>query len=102
MTKPRPSALGLLLAGKEHVPGVHAHPSLGVVLSLKRTSDWGCTAGGQENMLRNWVAPHEIRTEDPKAGTTWADIDFGAAALANGYGGSEIFTASTMPPCAPR
>src|SRR5262245_8483556 len=34
----------------------------------------GCSGGGVENMLRNWVAPHDLRTGDPKAGDVWADV----------------------------
>ncbi len=46
----------------------------------------GCGGGGAATMAGNWVAPHRIDLEDPKAGDVWADIDFGNTALATGYG----------------
>lgn len=50
------------------------------------TQTGGCGGGGAANMAGNWVAPHRIDLEDPKAGDVWADIDFGNTALATGYG----------------
>lgn len=46
---------------------------------------YGCAGGGTAIMAGNWVAPHEIGLEDPKAGDEWADIDFGGTALAPWY-----------------
>jgi len=39
----------------------------------------GATGGGAQNMLCNWVGPHQIGLEDPKAGTEWPDISFTGA-----------------------
>jgi hypothetical protein len=60
----------------------------------------GCAGGAQpagagsiynaENMKRNWVAPHVIAEEDPRAGNVWADIDFGNTAAAAGFNGGGI------------
>jgi hypothetical protein len=47
----------------------------------------GCDGGGPESMLRNWVAPHDVGREDPRAGDVWADIDFGGAAASPGFAG---------------
>ena len=44
---------------------------------------FGNAGGGPQNMLRNWVYPHDIGTEDPKSGDVW-DIDF-LLAGAQGY-----------------
>ena len=43
----------------------------------------GCGGGGVEVMSQNWVAPHDLGIEDPKAGDEW-DIDFGASP-SNGF-----------------
>ncbi|HZN60561.1 MAG TPA: hypothetical protein VFD71_20985, partial [Planctomycetota bacterium] len=47
------------------------------LITLKQSGS--CGGGGAANMLRNWVAPHDLKSEDPKAGDVW-DIDFGGAA----------------------
>lgn len=46
---------------------------------------YGCGGGGTTMMAGNWVAPHDIGLEDPKAGDEWADIDFNGAALATNF-----------------
>jgi len=43
----------------------------------------GCGPGGA--LDANWVAPHDIVAENPKAGTEWADIDFGGASPSDGW-----------------
>jgi hypothetical protein len=48
------------------------------LITLKQSGS--CGGGGAANMLRNWVAPHDLKSEDPKAGDVW-DIDFGGAAV---------------------
>ncbi|MBL05168.1 MAG: hypothetical protein CMJ99_05985, partial [Planctomycetes bacterium] len=45
----------------------------------------GCGGGGTGVMGQNWVAPHDLGVEDPKAGDEWLDIDFGGASPAAGY-----------------
>ena len=52
---------------------------------------WGCGAGLGPQMTTNWVAPHDIAIEDPKAGDEWNDIDFGGAATAPGFLGGPLF-----------
>src|SRR5688572_21222299 len=47
-----------------------------------------CSGGGPPAMAENWVAPHDIATENPVVGTVWADIDFGGAAKSDAYRGS--------------
>src|SRR5437867_6133890 len=46
-----------------------------------------CTGGGPQAMKENWVAPHDVATESPVAGTIWSDIDFGGAAKSARYRG---------------
>lgn len=50
----------------------------------------GCAGGGAAKMAGNWIAPHEIGLEDPKAGDEWDDIAFGGAALSPGWGAAAL------------
>ncbi|MDE0740754.1 MAG: discoidin domain-containing protein [Planctomycetota bacterium] len=45
----------------------------------------GCGGGGVEVMSQNWVAPHDLAEEDPKAGDEWLDIDFNGASPGSGF-----------------
>ncbi|MCH2583142.1 MAG: hypothetical protein MK138_00085, partial [Planctomycetes bacterium] len=45
----------------------------------------GCGGGGPGVMSENWVAPHDLAEEDPKAGDEWLDIDFGGASPGAGF-----------------
>jgi hypothetical protein len=59
---------------------------------LPLTNPYGCSAGGPENMLRNWVAPHDLTVETPTAGEVWT-IDYERSAAASGFEGSNLFEA---------
>ncbi len=56
---------------------------------LPLTNRYGCDGGGAENMLRNWVAPFDLGTEEPTAGTRWK-IDFDIAA-SSGFEAGNLF-----------
>src|SRR5262245_15666300 len=57
------------------------------------TNPYGCDAGGPLNMLRNWVAPHDITIEAPPVGTRWENIDFGRLAAATGFEMEDVWQA---------
>jgi hypothetical protein len=44
----------------------------------------GCDGGGAANMLGNWVAPHNIGMENPRAGDVWDNIDHNGASRSTG------------------
>src|SRR6185369_7320960 len=52
------------------------------MLFLDQAYSGDCTAGiaypggGPVFMKANWVAPHDIGVEDPKAGDVWGDVTF--------------------------
>src|SRR5262245_6344072 len=52
------------------------------MLFLDQAYSGDCTAGiaypggGPLHMKANWVSPHDIGIEDPKAGDVWADLAF--------------------------
>lgn len=45
---------------------------------LVLNNPYGC-GGGPDVIGANWVTPHDIAAEDPKAGDVWDDIDFDAS-----------------------
>ena len=48
-------------------------------------NSFGCGGGGVGTMSQNWVAPHDLASEDPKAGDEWLDIDFGGESPGQGF-----------------
>ncbi len=52
---------------------------------------YGCDGGGQNNLLRAWLAPRAPETETARPGDEWNDIDFGGAAAATGFEASEFY-----------
>jgi hypothetical protein len=61
-------------------------------LLLPLTNTDGCSAGGPENMLRNWVAPHDLARETPMAGETWT-IDYERTAASSGFEAGNLYEA---------
>lgn len=46
-----------------------------------------CSGGGVHVMKTNWVAPHDVTTENPTVGEIWGDIDFGGEAKSAAWRG---------------
>src|SRR5882672_4452294 len=57
------------------------------------TNPYGCDAGGPVNMLRNWVAPHNLVSETAQNGTRWKNVDFGGQAAATGFEMEDVWRA---------
>jgi hypothetical protein len=57
---------------------------------------YGAEGGNVQNLIGNWVAPHDIRNEDPKPGDVWV-IDFGHTAVPTGHAGGNFQRALGLP-----
>ena len=60
---------------------------------LPLSNPFGCSGGGEDQLLANWVAPHDVGTEGPLPGTVWDDIDFIGEAVSFGFEASAVFDA---------
>jgi hypothetical protein len=49
-----------------------------------------CSGNGVHVMKQNWVAPHDLTSEDPVVGDVWDDIDFGGAAKSAAWRGAGL------------
>jgi hypothetical protein len=63
-------------------------------------SSFGGNGGGPDNMNLNWIAPHEIGIENPKAGDVYAGLTFGGdgvtTARATGWSGAATIAADPV------
>src|ERR1041384_8728396 len=73
-------------------------PAWNMLLPLVQNG--GCGGGGNASMARNYVAPHNIGREDPRAGDVWdgsgpgfEKIDFEVTAASLGFGAGALLNA---------
>jgi hypothetical protein len=85
--------INVVPAGQEctDVNGAGWIETAGWNLLFPLTNPYGCDAGGPENMLRNWVAPHQLTAESPRAGAQWGDIDFQGVAVSTGFEMADVY-----------